>query len=111
MNGHSTVTISTDRSLCRPHSSRPHYGKCILVGVTSSSAIEVDSMGGEFWSRDSERLQIQVYRAIMRFKASDCPIKSEPEHKNRCPIRSKGIRGNAGSDLSFHRLCDCEVKG
>jgi hypothetical protein len=33
-----------------------------LVGVTSSSAIEVEAVGGEFWSRDNERLRPQAYR-------------------------------------------------
>ena len=40
------------------------FGPCLcrLVGVTSSSAIEVEAVGGEFWSRDNERLRPQAYR-------------------------------------------------
>jgi hypothetical protein len=32
-----------------------------FVGVGSSSALEVETVGGEFWSRDNERLRPQAY--------------------------------------------------
>ena len=61
---------------------------CILVGVTSSSAIEVEAMSSELWGLNNERLQIQVYRVIERFAGSDYPI----EHEIQNSLKNPGLR-------------------